>query len=145
MENLMSPPVPLLLPHGNPSESLPPQSLAPWKPWYLLSAQGHFPAPSPVSSTRGCGSGVWLCAPGSGLLTLWGPVQVSGWMPRAGLLLLSLLLCFGTETARSIDSATFKAIMDHVHQYRPVTIPHHRSVCGGHLLAAVRVQRHQPK
>ncbi|XP_065427253.1 uncharacterized protein LOC135976271 [Chrysemys picta bellii] len=46
-----------------------------------------------------------------------------GRMPRAGLLLLPLLLCFGPETARSIDQVALKAIVDHVHQYRPVTAP----------------------
>ncbi|KAH1180622.1 hypothetical protein KIL84_001556 [Mauremys mutica] len=36
-------------------------------------------------------------------------------MPRAGLLLLPLLLCFGPETAGSIDTAVLKDIVDHVH------------------------------
>ncbi|XP_074873946.1 uncharacterized protein LOC142025230 isoform X2 [Carettochelys insculpta] len=40
-------------------------------------------------------------------------------MPRAGLLLLPLLLCFGPETAGSIDPAALKAIVDHIHQYQP--------------------------
>ncbi|CAM4691576.1 unnamed protein product [Caretta caretta] len=74
-------------------------------------------------------------------------------MPRAGLLLLSLLLCFGTETARSIDSATFKAIMDHVHQCiapspSPTTVQYAvaisllQSVCKG--TSPSELQKHLP-
>ncbi|XP_030401000.1 uncharacterized protein LOC115641765 [Gopherus evgoodei] len=40
--------------------------------------------------------------------------QVPGRMPRAGLLLLPLLLCFGAETAGSINQAALKKIVDHV-------------------------------
>ncbi|XP_053865553.1 uncharacterized protein LOC128826329 [Malaclemys terrapin pileata] len=58
--------------------------------------------------------------------------QVPGRMPRAGLLLLPLLLCFGPETAGSIDPAALKKIVDHVHnnggvnkQYAfAVSLPH---------------------
>ncbi|XP_053865896.1 uncharacterized protein LOC128826571 [Malaclemys terrapin pileata] len=45
--------------------------------------------------------------------------MVLGRMPRAGLLLLPLLLCFGPETAGSINSDALKAIVDHIHQYHP--------------------------
>ncbi|XP_023968108.2 uncharacterized protein LOC112060693 [Chrysemys picta bellii] len=38
---------------------------------------------------------------------------VSGWLPRAGLLLLPLLLCFGPETTRSINPAALRDIVDH--------------------------------
>ncbi|XP_039374509.1 uncharacterized protein LOC120394318 [Mauremys reevesii] len=40
--------------------------------------------------------------------------QVPGRMPRAGLLLLPLLLCFGPETVGSINPAALKKIVDHV-------------------------------
>ncbi|KAG6922809.1 hypothetical protein G0U57_000970 [Chelydra serpentina] len=58
--------------------------------------------------------------------------QVLGWMPRAGLLLLPLLLCFGPETAGSINPAMLRKIVDHVHnnggvnkQYAfAATLPH---------------------
>ncbi|CAM5130712.1 unnamed protein product [Natator depressus] len=40
--------------------------------------------------------------------------QVPGQMPRSGLLLLPLLLCFWPETARSIDPATLREIVDYV-------------------------------
>ncbi|XP_043390387.1 uncharacterized protein LOC122463616 [Chelonia mydas] len=43
--------------------------------------------------------------------------QVPGWMPRAGLLLLPLLLCFGTETIGSIKPAVLRKIVDHVNNY----------------------------
>ncbi|CAM4702801.1 unnamed protein product, partial [Caretta caretta] len=43
--------------------------------------------------------------------------QVPGWMLRAGLLLLLLLLCFGTETVGSIDPATLRVIVDYVNHY----------------------------
>nr|XP_032648875.1 uncharacterized protein LOC116832306 [Chelonoidis abingdonii] len=46
--------------------------------------------------------------------------QVPGQMPRAGLLLLPLLFCFGPETAGSIDPATLKVIVDYVNQ--PLTL-----------------------
>ncbi|XP_043357617.1 uncharacterized protein LOC122457322 [Dermochelys coriacea] len=39
---------------------------------------------------------------------------VSGWMTRAGLLLLPLLLCFGPETVESINPVTLGEIVDHV-------------------------------
>ncbi|CAM2110258.1 unnamed protein product [Caretta caretta] len=35
-------------------------------------------------------------------------------MPRAGLLLLTLLLCFGPETVRIINPAALREIVDHV-------------------------------
>ncbi|XP_053865945.1 uncharacterized protein LOC128826602 isoform X2 [Malaclemys terrapin pileata] len=38
-------------------------------------------------------------------------------MPRAGLLLLPLLLCFGPETAGSINLTALKKIVDHVNRY----------------------------
>ncbi|KAG6922987.1 hypothetical protein G0U57_000303 [Chelydra serpentina] len=38
-------------------------------------------------------------------------------MPRAGLLLLPLLLCFGPETIGSIKPVTLKKIVDYVNQY----------------------------
>ncbi|XP_053865946.1 uncharacterized protein LOC128826605 [Malaclemys terrapin pileata] len=41
-------------------------------------------------------------------------------MPRAGLLLLPFLLCFGPETAGSIDPAALKVIVDYVNQ--PITL-----------------------
>ncbi|CAM5173145.1 unnamed protein product [Eretmochelys imbricata] len=58
--------------------------------------------------------------------------QVQGQMPRAGLLLLPLLLCFGPETAGTIDLAALKNIVDHVNnnggvnkQYAfAATLPH---------------------
>ncbi|CAM2110271.1 unnamed protein product [Caretta caretta] len=58
--------------------------------------------------------------------------QVQGQMPRAGLLLLPLLLCFGPETAGTIDLAALKKIVDHVNnnggvnkQYAfAATLPH---------------------
>ncbi|CAM5173161.1 unnamed protein product [Eretmochelys imbricata] len=37
-------------------------------------------------------------------------------MPRAGLLLLPLLLCFGPETTRSINPAALRVIVDYVNQ-----------------------------
>ncbi|KAG6922903.1 hypothetical protein G0U57_000600, partial [Chelydra serpentina] len=40
--------------------------------------------------------------------------MVSGRMPRAGLLLLPLLLCFGPETAGSTNPAALREIVDHV-------------------------------
>ncbi|XP_039374515.1 uncharacterized protein LOC120394320 [Mauremys reevesii] len=44
--------------------------------------------------------------------------QVLGRMPRAGLLLLlPLLLCFGPETAGSINRAALQKIVDHVDKY----------------------------
>ncbi|KAM9113606.1 uncharacterized protein ACDP82_020251 [Pangshura tecta] len=43
--------------------------------------------------------------------------QVSGRMPRAGLLLLPLLLCFGPETAGSIDPAALQKIVDRVNKH----------------------------
>ncbi|CAM5123200.1 unnamed protein product, partial [Natator depressus] len=43
--------------------------------------------------------------------------QVPGRMPRAGLLLLPLLLCFGTETIGSINPAVLRKIVDHVNNY----------------------------
>ncbi|CAM4617316.1 unnamed protein product, partial [Lepidochelys olivacea] len=43
--------------------------------------------------------------------------QVPGWMPRAGLLLLPLLLCFRTETIGSINPAALRKIVDHVNNY----------------------------
>ncbi|XP_065427643.1 uncharacterized protein LOC135976355 isoform X2 [Chrysemys picta bellii] len=42
---------------------------------------------------------------------------VPGRMPRAGLLLLPLLLCFRPETVGSINTATLKQIVDHVNEY----------------------------
>ncbi|CAM4702881.1 unnamed protein product [Caretta caretta] len=39
---------------------------------------------------------------------------VPGRMPRAGLLLLTLLLCFGPETVRIINPAALREIVDHV-------------------------------
>ncbi|XP_043357155.1 uncharacterized protein LOC119847442 [Dermochelys coriacea] len=39
---------------------------------------------------------------------------VSGWMLRAGLLLLPLLLCFGPETVGSTKPAALREIVDHV-------------------------------
>ncbi|CAM4688830.1 unnamed protein product [Lepidochelys olivacea] len=39
---------------------------------------------------------------------------VSGWMPRAGLLLLPLLLCFGPETVESTKPMALREIVDHV-------------------------------
>ncbi|KAG6922904.1 hypothetical protein G0U57_000601 [Chelydra serpentina] len=36
---------------------------------------------------------------------------------------MPLLLCFGPETAGSINPVALKAIVDHVHQYHPVTTP----------------------
>ncbi|XP_065427435.1 uncharacterized protein LOC101945709 isoform X3 [Chrysemys picta bellii] len=43
--------------------------------------------------------------------------MVPGRMPRAGLLLLPLLLCFGPETAGSIKADALKVIVDHVNRY----------------------------
>ncbi|CAM4617424.1 unnamed protein product [Lepidochelys olivacea] len=48
---------------------------------------------------------------------------VPGRIPRTGLLLLSLLLCFRPETAGSINPDVLKAIVDYVHEYHPVTAP----------------------
>ncbi|KAH1181172.1 hypothetical protein KIL84_002106 [Mauremys mutica] len=53
-------------------------------------------------------------------------------MPRAGLLLLPLLLCFRPETVRSINPAALSVIVDHVNCYGRVnkqyafaaTLPH---------------------
>nr|XP_023969588.1 uncharacterized protein LOC112061142 [Chrysemys picta bellii] len=45
--------------------------------------------------------------------------MVPGRMPRAGLLLLPLLLCFGPETARSINPDALRDIVDHVDKFRP--------------------------
>ncbi|XP_039373681.1 uncharacterized protein LOC120393175 [Mauremys reevesii] len=42
-----------------------------------------------------------------------------GRMPRAGLLLLSLLLCFGPETVRSINPDALKVIVNYVDRFRP--------------------------
>ncbi|TFJ97450.1 hypothetical protein DR999_PMT20700 [Platysternon megacephalum] len=70
-------------------------------------------------------------------------------MPRAGLLLLPLLLCFGPETVGSIDPATLKAIVDHVspHHLLPIvqyaaSISLPQSVCKGP--SPSELQKHLP-
>ncbi|XP_050783582.1 uncharacterized protein LOC127036589 [Gopherus flavomarginatus] len=45
--------------------------------------------------------------------------MVPGRMPRVGILLLSLLLCFGPETTRSINPDALKVIVNYVDSFRP--------------------------
>ncbi|XP_039374592.1 uncharacterized protein LOC120394428 [Mauremys reevesii] len=76
--------------------------------------------------------------------------MVPGWMPKARLLLLPLLLCFGPETTGSINPDALKTIVDYVHQYRPpppivqyaVAISLPQSVCQGTNLK--KLQKHLP-